>query len=101
MADTQLLELRVEHLRELIAEQGDDERANRYYDLADALERLGKIEEAARATMIAAQRCQQHNQNARAAMLAQRAFRLDMSMKEQALAVWRACSGLEDADFFE
>lgn len=101
MADTQLLEMRVEDLRELIAEQGDDERANRYYDLADALERLGRIEEAARATMIAAQRCQQHGQNARAAMLAQRAFRLDMSMKEQALEVWRACSGLEDDDFFQ
>lgn len=101
MSDRQLLELRVEHLRELISQKGDDERANRYYDLADALERLGKIEEAARATLIAAQRCQQHGQDARAAMLAQRAFRLDMSMKEQALEVWRACSGLEDDAFFE
>ncbi len=100
MADRELLELRVEHLRQLIAEQGDDERANRFYDLAHALEQLGQIEEAARATLIAAERCQQHAQNARASMLAQRAFRLDSSLKEPALAVWRACSGLEDDDFF-
>lgn len=92
--------MRVEHLRQLIAEQGDDDRANRFYDLADALERLGRIEEAAKATMIAAERCQQHAQNARAAMLAQRAFRLDSSTRDAALTVWRACSGLDDEDFF-
>lgn len=100
MADTELLELRVEHLRQLIAEQGDDERANRFSDLADALERLGRIEEAAKATLIAAERCQQHGQNARAAMLARRAFRLDSSVRDAALTVWRACPGLEDDDFF-
>lgn len=100
MSDVELLELRVEHLRQLIAEAGDDARANRFSDLADALERLGRIEEAGRALLIAAERCQQHQQDARAAMLARRAFRLDSSLKDSTLAVWRATSGLEDDAFF-
>ena len=100
MSDVELLELRIEHLKQLIAESGDDARANRFSDMADALQRLGRIEEAGRALLVAAQRCQEHAQDARAAMLARRAFQLDSSLKEPALTVWRATSGLDDADFF-
>lgn len=100
MSDVELLELRIEHLRQLIAESGDDDRANRLTDMADALQRLGRIEEAGRATLAGAQRCQAHGQDARAAMFARRAFMLDSSLKVAALAVWRATSGLEDDDFF-
>lgn len=100
MSDVELLEMRIESLKDLIRESGDDDRANRLTDMADALERLGRIEEAGRATLAGAQRCQDHGQNARAAMFARRAFALDSSLKEPALAVWRATSGLEDEDFF-
>lgn len=100
MSDVELLELRIEHLTQLIRESGDDARANRFTDLAHALETLGRIEEAARATLVAARHCQQHEQPARAAMLARRAFHLDSSLKEDALAGWRSTSELDDDGFF-
>lgn len=101
LTDLEYLELRIEHLKQLIAQQGDDGRANRFCDLADLLVQLGRIEEAGRAMLIAAQRCQENGHHARAGMLARRAFRLDSSHKDAALAVWRATTELDDDAFFE
>lgn len=101
LTDLEYLELRIEHLKQLIAAEGDDGRANRFCDLADLLTQLGLIEEAGRAMLIAAQRCQDNGHLARAGMLARRAFRLDSSHKDAALAVWRATTELDDEAFFE
>lgn len=100
LTDLEYLELRIDHLKQLIAEQGDDGRANRFCDLADLLTQLGRIEEAGRAMLIAAQRCQENGHAARAGMLARRAFRLDSSHKDVALALWRETTELDDDEFF-
>ncbi len=101
LSDAEYLDLRIERVKQLIAEQGDDGRANRFCDLADLLAQAGRIEEAGRAMLIAAQRCQDNGHAARAGMLARRAFRLDSSQRDAALGIWRVVTELDDEVFFE